>query len=183
MAGLFVSSSGTGHVINSSPWSSLVPQLPLYPQFYIKNIPEPTSAPAACPGCIPAPSQRERGLESVSASLQPRVACLGVSPSEQRNRSHHIQCFYPALIPSQDQRSQPEAAGGTKDFSSQSPQPPQHNPFMAQKRRSLEPSVFSLARLPRRFQIPPLASLSRPEIFLGFLFSALRTDYALAGTN
>lgn len=32
--GLLVSSSGTGHVINSSQWSPLVPKLPLYSQFY-----------------------------------------------------------------------------------------------------------------------------------------------------
>lgn len=172
MAGLFVSSSGAGHVINSSPWSKLVPQLPLYAILHFKDIPEPTSAPAAYPGCIPAPSQRDRGLESVSASLQPRVACPGVGLPEQRNLSHHIQRLYPALIPSQDQRRQPEAAGGQRTSAHRTLTLPSTIP-LCHRNRDLWNPLFSLLHSSQEEQIPSLASLPRSELLLGFLFFSL----------
>ena len=48
------------------------PQAPfMFTILHFKDVPEPTSAPAAFSGYSPATSQRKQGLEIASASLQP----------------------------------------------------------------------------------------------------------------
>lgn len=64
---------------------------------HFKDVPEPTSAPAACASYIPATSQKDQGLKSVSALPNPEFPAPGSSPPEWSNFSPaYIQGLYPS---------------------------------------------------------------------------------------
>lgn len=101
MASFFVSSSGTGHVINASSRSSLVPQLPLYVQFYISRTFQnphqlqqrvqaaflpPPRVTGVCNQYLPlcSPELPARGLARAEKPLPPHLASQPSSYPESR---------------------------------------------------------------------------------------------------
>lgn len=89
--GLFVSSSGTGHVINSPPWSLLVPQLPLYSQFYIsRTFQSPHLLEQHVQAAFLSPPSGTRVWNQYLLLCSPELPAPGVSPPEQRKFSQSI---------------------------------------------------------------------------------------------
>ena len=151
---LFVSSAGTGQVINSSPQSLLVPKIPLCSPFYISRTFHICSSSIfrlqSCHLSV------ETGFgNSICFFAALTFPASGVTLPKQGNFSPaDIQGLYPGLMLGQDPE---EAARGstdkgrgrrTEDFSSQSSLPSEHNSFISQKWRNLKFYILSLVELP-----------------------------------
>lgn len=145
--GPFVPSSGTGHVIKSPLWSPLVPKLPSSSQFYISR----TFRAHICSSSV-------FRLHSCHLSAGPgfgiSICCFaawhGLPQGLTLQSRGSSLSLHPGPRPSSDPEPRlrggsPEPQGRHRVSAHRAPsRPPQHNPFMSQKWKSLWNPVFSL---------------------------------------
>lgn len=152
---LFVSSAGTGQVINSSPQSLLVPELPLCSPFYIsRTFQSPHLLQQHFPATVLPPLSGNSVWKQHLLLCSPDFSCFrGYSASAGQLLPADTQGLYPALILGQDPEeaargsTDKERGRGTEDFSSQSSLPSQRNSFISRKWRTLKFYIPSLAEL------------------------------------
>lgn len=129
---------------------------------HFKDVPEPTSAPTACASYIPATSQKDQGLKSVSALPNPEFPAPGSSPPEWSNFSPaYIQGLYPSQDRggSQKQHSVVESRK-TKDFNSQNSHPTHCKPLHISEMEIFGVLYFLSCRARKKTNSPFLVSTS-----------------------